>query len=125
MAAIRALKLTPRATVALLKQAMVGTCPWLNAPNVGFAVFICFPPCSKQRRLVQDAAVKSARESLTITLNQYRAGTANYLAVVVAQATALSNERAALTILGRRQTASVTLIKALGGSWSAAQLPAR
>jgi NodT family efflux transporter outer membrane factor (OMF) lipoprotein len=79
----------------------------------------------EQEAAVQDEAVKSARESLTITLNQYRAGTANYLAVVVAQATALSNERAALTILGRRLTASVTLIKALGGGWDAAQLPAR
>ena len=77
----------------------------------------------EQEAFVQDEAVKSARESLTITLNQYRAGTANYLAVVVAQATALSNERAALAILGRRLTASVTLIKALGGGWDAAQLP--
>jgi len=77
----------------------------------------------EQEAVVQDEAVKSARESLTITLNQYRAGTANYLAVVVAQAVALSNERAALTILGRRLTASVTLIKALGGGWDAAQLP--
>ena len=79
----------------------------------------------EQEAAVQDDAVKSARESLTITLNQYRAGTANYLAVVIAQTTALSNERAALTILGRRLSASVTLIKALGGSWSATQLPAR
>lgn len=79
----------------------------------------------EQEALVQDEAVKSARESLTITLNQYRAGTANYLAVVVAQATALSNERAALAILARRLTASVTLIKALGGGWDATQLPAR
>jgi NodT family efflux transporter outer membrane factor (OMF) lipoprotein len=79
----------------------------------------------EQEAAVQDEAVKSARESLTITLNQYRAGTANYLAVVVAQATALSNERAALAILGRRMTASVTLIKALGGGWDAAELPAR
>ena len=77
----------------------------------------------EQEAAVQDEAVKSARESLTITLNQYRAGTANYLAVVVAQAVALSNERTALTILGRRLTASVTLIKALGGRWDAAQLP--
>ncbi len=69
---------------------------------------------------VQDDAVKFARESLTITLNQYRAGTANYLAVVVAQATALSNERAALAVLSRRLTASVALIKALGGGWHAA-----
>jgi NodT family efflux transporter outer membrane factor (OMF) lipoprotein len=79
----------------------------------------------EQEALVQDEAVKSARESLTITLNQYRAGTANYLAVVVAQATALSNERAALAILARRQTASVTLIKALGGGWDAAQLASK
>ena len=72
----------------------------------------------EQEVAVQDEAVKSAQESLAITLNQYRAGIANYLAVVVAQATALSNERAALTILGRRLTASVALIKALGGGWS-------
>ena len=77
----------------------------------------------EQEAAVQDEAVKSARESLTITLNQYRAGTVNYLSVVIAQATALSNEREALTTLGRRQTAGVTLIKALGGGWSAAQLP--
>jgi NodT family efflux transporter outer membrane factor (OMF) lipoprotein len=79
----------------------------------------------EQEAAVQGEAVKSARESLTITLNQYRAGTANYLAVVVAQATALSNERAALAILARRLTASVTLIKALGGGWNATQLPGR
>lgn len=77
----------------------------------------------EEETAVQDEAVKSARESLTITLNQYRAGIANYLAVVVAQATALSNERTALAILGRRLTASVALIKALGGGWDAGQLP--
>jgi len=76
----------------------------------------------EQEGAVQDEAVKAARESLTITLNQYRAGTANYLAVVVAQAIALSNERTALGILGRRLAASVALIKALGGGWNAAAL---
>jgi NodT family efflux transporter outer membrane factor (OMF) lipoprotein len=72
----------------------------------------------EQEAAVQDEAVKAARESVTITLNQYRAGTVNYLAVVVVQATALSNERAALTILGQRLTDSVALVKALGGGWS-------
>jgi NodT family efflux transporter outer membrane factor (OMF) lipoprotein len=76
----------------------------------------------EQEAAVQDEAVKAARESLAITLNQYRAGTANYLAVVVAQAIALSNERTALGILGRRLAASVALIKALGGGWTAAAL---
>jgi NodT family efflux transporter outer membrane factor (OMF) lipoprotein len=74
----------------------------------------------EQEAAVQDEAVKSARESLAITLNQYRAGTANYLAVVVVQAGALNNERTAVNILGLRLNASVALIKALGGGWSAA-----
>ena len=74
----------------------------------------------EQEAAVQDEAVKAARESLAIVLNQYRAGTANYLAVVVIQAAALSNERAAISILGRRLTASVVLIKALGGGWKEA-----
>lgn len=67
---------------------------------------------------MQDEAVKAAREALAIVLNQYRAGTANYLAVIVIQAGTLSNERTAIGILGRRLTASVALIKALGGGWS-------
>jgi outer membrane protein TolC len=74
----------------------------------------------EQEAAVQDEAVKAARESLAIVLNQYRAGTANYLAVVVIQAAALNNERTALSILGRRLTASVVLIKALGGGWKEA-----
>lgn len=74
----------------------------------------------EQEAAVQDEAVKSARESLAITLNQYRAGTANYLAVVVVQAQALANERSAVNILGQRLNASVALIKALGGGWQQA-----
>src|SRR5262249_16921871 len=72
----------------------------------------------EQEAAVQDEAVKAARESVTITTNQYRAGTANYLTVVVVQAAALNNERTAVTILGQRFVASVALIKALGGGWS-------
>ena len=71
---------------------------------------------------MQDDAVKAARESATIANNQYKAGTASYLAVVVLQANALSNERTALAIVGRRLVASVGLIKAVGGGWDAAAL---
>ncbi len=74
----------------------------------------------EQEASVQEEAVKAARESLAIVLNQYRAGTANYLAVIVIQAATLNNERTAITILGRRLTASVALIKALGGGWNEA-----
>ncbi len=72
---------------------------------------------------VQDEAVKSAQQTVTIVNNQYRAGIVNYLNVVVVQAAALNNERTAINILGNRLNASVLLIKALGGGWNASQLP--
>ena len=77
-----------------------------------------------QESAVQQEAVTAARESAAIAMNQYRAGTANYLAVVVLQANALNSERTALAITARRLTASVNLVKALGGGWNATQLAA-
>ncbi|MCX7142073.1 MAG: efflux transporter outer membrane subunit [Proteobacteria bacterium] len=67
----------------------------------------------------QDEAVKSAEQSLALALNQYKAGTVSYLNVVVAQTTALANQRAAVDLLSRRVNASVQLITALGGGWTA------
>ncbi len=72
-----------------------------------------------QEAAFQEDAVKSAQQAAAIALNQYKAGTASYLAVVVLQAAALNNERTALGIQGRRLAASVGLIKALGGGWNA------
>ena len=66
---------------------------------------------------VQDDAVRASRETLLLTTNQYKAGTANYLAVVVVQTQQLANERSAVILLGRRLTASVGLILALGGGY--------
>ena len=60
--------------------------------------------------------------TLTVT-NPWQAGIATYLQVITAQATALSNQRSVADILGRRMTASVQLVKALGGDWDAAALP--
>ena len=71
---------------------------------------------------VQHEAVQSAEQALALALNQYRAGTVSYLNVVVAQAAALANRRSAVDILGRRMVASVQLVTALGGGWSAAEL---
>ena len=75
-----------------------------------------------QEAQVQQEAVNAARQSAVIANNQYRAGTASYLAVVVLQASALNSERTFLAITGRRLTASVDLVRALGGGWSAASL---
>src|SRR5512144_41385 len=40
MAAMRASRSTPSGVSAWLKQAMVGTSPWLNAPNVGLRLLM-------------------------------------------------------------------------------------
>ena len=72
----------------------------------------------------QAEAVAAAELSLRIANNQYRAGTVSYLNVITAQTSAYSNERNAITILGTRLNDSVALIKALGGGWSADELPA-
>jgi NodT family efflux transporter outer membrane factor (OMF) lipoprotein len=77
----------------------------------------------EQEAQIQDEAVQAARQSVELTLNQYKAGTVNYLNVITVQATALSNERAAVDILNRRLAASVLLIRALGGGWHADALP--
>ena len=58
---------------------------------------------------------------LEIALDQYRAGTANYLIVVTAQNTAYTNRRTALDIVRRRLVAAAALVKALGGGWDAVQ----
>lgn len=68
---------------------------------------------------VRQQALESARESLRLTENQYKAGLIAYLDVVNVQTTALSNERSVLTLLQGRLVASVQLIAALGGGWDA------
>lgn len=77
----------------------------------------------EQQSSVEDDAVKAAREAETLTLNQYKAGTVPYSSVITAQTTRLSAEETALTVLSSRLQASIALIQALGGGWSAAQLP--
>ena len=72
---------------------------------------------------IQDGAVAAAQHSLDLSNSRYKGGVASYLEVTTAQSAALGDERAAVDILTRRMAASVLLIKALGGSWSASQLP--
>ncbi|HEV2007809.1 MAG TPA: efflux transporter outer membrane subunit, partial [Burkholderiales bacterium] len=77
----------------------------------------------EQEANVQDGAVQAARQSVDLTLNQYKAGTVSYLNVVTVQTAWLANERTAVGIRGQRLAATVTLVKALGGGWTASDLP--
>ena len=77
----------------------------------------------EQQAVIEDAAVKAAREAETLTLNQYKAGTVPYSSVITAQTTRLSSEQTALAVLSSRLQSSVALIEAVGGGWNASQLP--
>ena len=65
----------------------------------------------------QKDAVAAARLSVEMTTNRYKAGTASYLDVIAVETIALNNERTLVTLMGRRLTAAVLLVKALGGGW--------
>jgi len=73
----------------------------------------------EQSAVIEDAAVKAAREAETLTLNQYKAGTVPYSSVITAQTTRLNAEESALNVLSSRLQASVAMVKALGGGWQA------
>ena len=71
----------------------------------------------------EEVAVAASDRLLTLARTRYDGGITTYLEVVVAEATALTNRRAAVDLLTRRMTASVDLVKALGGGWDASTLP--
>jgi outer membrane protein TolC len=77
----------------------------------------------QDEELAQQAAVAAAERSLVLSTNRYQGGVSTYLEVITAQTAALSNQRAALNLQARQLTASVLLIKALGGGWTTANLP--
>ena len=76
----------------------------------------------EQEAALQEEVVQSARRSVELTTNQYKAGIVSYLNVITAQSTAYNAESAAVNVLGRRLAAAVGLIRALGGGWSAEAL---
>jgi len=76
-----------------------------------------------QEARLQDQAVAAARRSVALTTDQYKVGIVSYLNVVTAQTIALTDQRTAVSIASRRMTASVLLVKALGGGWDQASLP--
>jgi NodT family efflux transporter outer membrane factor (OMF) lipoprotein len=72
----------------------------------------------------QDAAVAAANRALEQSTNRYKGGLDTYLTVITAQSAALSNERTAVSLLTRRLTSTVLLVKALGGGWDVSKLQA-
>jgi NodT family efflux transporter outer membrane factor (OMF) lipoprotein len=77
----------------------------------------------EQEAQVQGEAVAAAQKALATATNRYKGGVTSYLEVITAQNVALTNEVAAVNILGRRMAATVLLIQALGGGWNTSNLP--
>jgi outer membrane protein TolC len=75
-----------------------------------------------QALTTQAAAVEDARRALEIANNRYVGGVTNYLDVITAQTTLLSNERLQTQLLGQQMVSSVYLVKALGGGWDLSQI---
>src|SRR4030095_1523823 len=76
-----------------------------------------------QETEIVDRAVVAAQQSLDISTTQYRGGLVNYLQVITAQTSLLENQRDKVDLRTKQLLASVSLIQALGGGWSTAQLP--
>jgi NodT family efflux transporter outer membrane factor (OMF) lipoprotein len=70
----------------------------------------------------QAAAVNDARKALEIANNRYVGGVTNYLDVITAQTTLLSNQRLETQLLGQQLVSTVYLVKALGGGWDSSQI---
>lgn len=65
----------------------------------------------------QRQALAANQESERLALNQYKAGTVSYLNVVTAQTARYNSASSVLQSQGRQLSASVLLVKALGGGW--------
>ena len=67
----------------------------------------------------ENAALKSARRALDISLTKYKGGVITYLEVVIVQSSALAHEQTVVELEAQRLAATVSLIKALGAGWNA------
>ncbi|MFI4868220.1 MAG: efflux transporter outer membrane subunit [Steroidobacterales bacterium] len=76
----------------------------------------------EQQGELQNSAVRDARLSEQLTLNQYKSGIVAYSSVITAQTARLVDEISLLSIQSQRLVSSVDLISQLGGGWDAAQL---
>ena len=72
----------------------------------------------EREAVTQDQAVSAAARSTSIEIDQYKQGIVSALNVIQTQTIEFTNREAAVAILGKRISASVMLIEAIGGGWS-------
>ena len=65
---------------------------------------------------LESAALAAAQHTLDLSQQRYKAGVEQYLDVITAQTTMLTHAQTVVQLRGQRLTASVALVKSLGGS---------
>ena len=104
------------AQVAVYRQTVLAAIQQVEDNLAGIRIYV-------QEVKVQAEDVRISRQASQIALNEYRAGTQAFTAVVVAEAQRLSAEEALLSTQAHIQTDAVNLIVALGGGWTQSKLP--
>ena len=77
----------------------------------------------EEEAAVEGRAVAAAKRSTELSTLRYKRGLAPYLEVLTNQTVELTDERTAASLVARRIVASAQLEIALGGGWTATQLP--
>ncbi len=115
-AAVRAARAAYDASVATYRQTVLSALQQVEDELVASRVL-------QGQAAAEDYAVATAQRSLKIALNEYQAGTQAFTTVVTEQTALLGDRQAALSVQEQRLVASVALVQALGGGWSASSLP--
>ncbi len=115
-AQVEAARETYDAQVATYRQTVLTAIQQVEDALVGVRIYA-------QEVKVQAEDVRISRQATQIALNEYRAGTQAFTAVVVAEAQQLSAEEALLATQAQIQASAVNLIVALGGGWRQSNLP--
>ncbi len=115
-AQVEAARETYDADVAAYRQSVLTAIQQVEDALAGLRLY-------QQEFKVQTEDVRISRQATQIAINEYRAGTQAFTAVVVAEAQQLSAEESQLATQALIQTNAVNLIVALGGGWSQSKLP--
>ena len=115
-AAVRAARATYDESVATYRQTVLTAFQQVEDALSGLRIL-------GRQDVVQRQTVTDASRAAQIALNEYRAGTQAYTAVITAQNTLLSAQQTEISIEETRLTDAVLLIQALGGGWRTADLP--
>ena len=115
-AQVEAARQTYKSNVGTYRQTVLTAIQQVEDSLVGIRVY-------SRVAKVEAEDVRISRQATQIALNEYRAGTQAFTAVVVAEEQQLTVEEALLATQAQIQIDVVNLIVALGGGWTESKLP--